>query len=69
MFNMQNIEYRLCLHASDARNGWKAGCKGLTTFRAAGKRFGILNEVNDNEEPEKAEACFIDPYTGWKSCE
>ena len=50
-------------------DGWKAGCKGLTTFRAAGKRFGILNEVNDNEEPEKAEACFIDPETGQKSCE
>jgi hypothetical protein len=26
-----------------------------------------LNEVNDNEEPEKAEACFIDPDTGQKS--
>ena len=47
---------------------WKGGCKGITTFRAAGKRFGILNAVNDNEEP-KAEACFIDPETGQKSCE
>ena len=50
-------------------DGWKAGCKGLTTFRAAGKRFGILNEANDNEEEPKAEACFIDPETGNKSCE
>jgi len=50
-------------------DAWKAGCKGVTTFRAAGKRFGILNEVNDNEEPAKAEACFIDPETGQKSCE
>ena len=50
---------------------WKGGCKGITTFRAAGKRFGILNEVkpdNDNDEPQ-AEACFIDPATGMKSCE
>ena len=49
---------------------WKGGCKGITTFRAAGKRFGILNEVKpDKEEPAKAEACFIDPDTGQKSCE
>jgi len=49
---------------------WKGGCKGITTFRAAGKRFGILNEVKpDKEEPAKAEACFIDPGTGQKSCE
>ena len=46
---------------------WKTGCKGITTFRAAGKRFGILNEVK-TEEP-KAEACFIDPNTGLKECE
>lgn len=49
-------------------DAWKAGCKGITTFRAAGKRYGILNEVkNDNEN--NAEACFIDPDTGLKSCE
>ena len=46
-------------------NAWKQGCKGLTTFRADGKRYGILNEVK--EEP-KAEACFIDPATGQKEC-
>ena len=50
-------------------DGWKAGVKGLTTFRSSGKRFGILNEANDNEEEPKAEACFIDPETGNKSCE
>lgn len=54
-------------------DAWKAGCKGITTFRAAGKRYGILNEVkpesaNDNET-EGAEACFIDPETGMRSCE
>jgi len=47
-------------------NAWKQGCKGLTTFRADGKRYGILNEVK--EEPQ-AEACFIDPATGQKECE
>lgn len=47
---------------------WRGGCSGITTFRASGKRYGILNEVKqDNEEP-KAEACFIDPTTGQKEC-
>ena len=43
---------------------WKNGCKGITTFRASGKRYGILNEVKE----EKPEACFIDPTTGQKEC-
>ena len=43
---------------------WKEGCKGITTFRASGKRYGILNEVKE----EKAEACYIDPETGQKEC-
>ena len=58
---------------------WKENCKGITTFRASGKRFGILNEVEkspkeesevsevDSEE-EKVQACFIDPHTGQKEC-
>ena len=45
---------------------WKGGAKGLTTFRASGKRFGILVKA---EEEEKSEACFIDPETGTKSCD
>ena len=45
---------------------WLGGCKGITTFRASGKRYGILNEANDNEPEDKAEACFIDPETGQK---
>jgi ribonucleoside-diphosphate reductase alpha chain len=49
-------------------DAWKAGCKGITTFRAAGKRYGILNEVKTEEKPN-AEACYIDPNTGQKSCE
>lgn len=46
---------------------WELGAKGCTTFNPSGKRFGILNEVKE-EEP-KAEACYIDPATGKKSCE
>lgn len=53
-------------------NAWAMGCKGITTFRASGKRYGILNEVkppqNDDDEPSGAEACFIDPTTGQKEC-
>ena len=45
---------------------WKGGAKGITTFRAAGKRYGILNEVK--EKPD-AEACYIDPETGIKNCD
>jgi ribonucleoside-diphosphate reductase alpha chain len=48
-------------------NAWKQGCKGITTFRAAGKRYGVLNEVKTPEA--NAEACYIDPETGNKSCE
>ena len=49
---------------------WRGGCKGITTFRAAGKRYGILNEVKpDNDNEPKAQACFIDPETGNKECD
>ena len=47
-------------------DAWKLGCKGITTFRAAGKRYGVLNKPS---EEANAEACFIDPETGTKSCE
>lgn len=49
---------------------WEKECKGITTFRAAGKRFGILNEVKEekDDEIEAVEACFIDPQTGQKEC-
>lgn len=46
---------------------WKGGCKGCTTFRAAGKRHGILNAKKD--EDTGGEACYIDPTTGKKTCE
>lgn len=48
---------------------WKGGAKGCTTFRAAGKRAGVLvKEETPKAEPE-ALACTIDPLTGTKSCE
>lgn len=56
------------------------GASGCTTFRASGKRYGILNAaaVEDvAEEPEKEEddfveesgACYYDPSTGLRQCE
>lgn len=43
---------------------WEGGAKGCTTFRAAGKRMGILKAKPTKEE----EACEIDPNTGQKTC-
>lgn len=45
---------------------WRAGCKGATTFRAAGKRYGILNTVETPEDVTTA--CYYDLDTGQKSC-
>jgi len=47
------------------RKAYNGGAKGCTTFRAAGKRMGIL--VAKEEEPSGA--CTYDPTTGIKSCE
>ena len=63
---------------------WKEGCKGATTFRLSGKRFGILKAVETEEESEgqtessgetggeeaaqEVSACYIDPLTGQKEC-
>lgn len=47
---------------------WMGGAKGCTTFRAAGKRMGILNAAPKSEENEGS-ACYFDPETGRKSCE
>ena len=64
------------------QDAWLNGCKGVTTFRKAGKRYGILTAPVEIEETpdgeitsshqeggEKIEACFIDPNTGIRSCE
>jgi ribonucleoside-diphosphate reductase alpha chain len=59
---------------------YEGGAKGCTTFRAAGKRFGILNASASEDvvdEPDQAPdetvvgggACYIDPETGIRSCE
>jgi ribonucleoside-diphosphate reductase alpha chain len=55
------------------------GAKGCTTFRPAGKRFGILNasaseDIIEEEDKEdetviKGGACYIDQETGIRSCE
>jgi ribonucleoside-diphosphate reductase alpha chain len=62
----------------DAYDGGSSGC---TTFRAAGKRYGILNASTSEEvaeEPvveetqdyvEEGGACYYDPATGLRQCE
>ena len=62
----------------DAYDGGSSGC---TTFRAAGKRYGILNASTSEEvaeEPvieetqdyvEEGGACYFDPATGLRQCE
>lgn len=58
---------------------YEGGAKGCTTFRAEGKRFGILNasaseDVVEEDESEdeivvEGAACYIDPETGIRSCD
>lgn len=58
---------------------YEGGAKGCTTFRASGKRFGILNasasedvveEVTQSDEVViEGGACYVDPETGIRSCE
>lgn len=59
---------------------YEGGAKGCTTFRAAGKRFGILNAsasedvVEEDDSPEDETvvdggACYIDVETGIRSCD
>lgn len=58
---------------------YEGGAKGCTTFRASGKRFGILNasssedvveqEVKEDETLVEGGACYIDPETGIRSCD
>lgn len=51
---------------------YDGGASGCTTFRPAGKRFGIITEgVEDVEEVDmygEGTACYIDPETGNKEC-
>jgi len=63
---------------------WLGGASGCTTFRAAGKRYGVLNAsaVEDVaiEQPKEEDtfidekdviggACYYDPKTGIRTCE
>lgn len=63
-------------------DAWLGGASGCTTFRAAGKRFGILNASASEDvvvEPEaqtddfvsesEGTACYIDLSTGIRTCE
>ena len=57
------------------------GASGCTTFRASGKRYGILNasavedvaveeeKVEDEDFIEEGGACYFDPATGLRTCE
>jgi len=58
---------------------YEGGAKGCTTFRAAGKRFGILNasasedvveeDTTSDETVVEGGACYLDPETGIRSCD
>ncbi len=48
---------------------WKGKLKGVTTFRLTGKRYGILNKIEPEQNVNEGTACFIDPDTGSKTCE
>ena len=58
---------------------YEGGAKGCTTFRASGKRFGILNasasedvvEENSSSDETVVEggACYIDVETGIRTCD
>lgn len=55
------------------RLAYDGGSKGCTTFRAAGKRYGILNKKEETEkeyvdDEDSVEACTIDPTTGQPTC-
>lgn len=50
---------------------YEGGAKGCTTFRADGKRLGILvaKENEGESEVQEGGACTYDPATGIRSCE
>lgn len=47
---------------------YDGGASGCTTFRASGKRYGILT-ANASEDVADGAACYYDPETGRKTCE
>ena len=52
-------------------SAWELGCKGITTYRADGKRSGVIVAKDDDtgKAQEEAASCTIDPETGRRSCE
>ena len=61
-------------------DAYEGGSSGCTTFRASGKRYGILNASTSEdmvvEKPEEKDnfideggACYYDPATGLRKCE
>jgi ribonucleoside-diphosphate reductase alpha chain len=61
-------------------DAYEGGSSGCTTFRASGKRYGILNASTSedvvDEKPEDKDnfideggACYYDPATGLRKCE
>lgn len=61
---------------------YEGGASGCTTFRASGKRYGILNaasseDVAEDPKPDpdgfvdekEGGACYFDPATGLRTCE
>ena len=61
-------------------DAYEGGSSGCTTFRASGKRYGILNasasediaeepEVEEDNFIEEGGACYYDPTTGLRKCE
>lgn len=50
---------------------YKGGAKGCTTFRANGKRTGVLTAANDVDTVDpvaEGMACYINAETGQKEC-
>ena len=55
---------------------YDGGAKGCTTFRASGKRYGVMNEkpklakveVEYIDDDDSVEACMIDQVTGQPTC-
>ena len=52
-------------------SAWELGCKGITTYRADGKRGGVIVAKDDDTggAQEEAASCTIDPESGRRSCE
>lgn len=47
---------------------YEGGASGCTTFRASGKRYGMMRE-EEEQTVEEGAACYIDQETGIKTCE